>query len=197
MHWMTLQISSHHTAYYVVCIICGKYKLKYGRVSGELDIGSPDDAGGPGAQNGKGGPKWPELLLDCVLVFQKIITPVGEGGKNYSYATGSSVRPSVCPVDRQQQRRPAGLLLRSGAGSRYRSIAAAAARYAGRVKCGPTARRSDILVLLLKQKIRNVCFASEIFISSFWSSLERYSSKEDRCTAEENEHNPESNATAN
>jgi len=34
----------------------------------------------------------------------------------------SSVRPSVCPVDRQQQRRPAGLLL--SAGSRYRSIAA-------------------------------------------------------------------------
>ena len=31
----------------------------------------------------------------------------------------SSVRLSVCPVDRQQQRRPAGLLLRSGAGSRY------------------------------------------------------------------------------
>ena len=41
------------------------------------------------------------------------------------------VRPSVCPVDQQQQRRrPAGLLLRSGAGSRYRSIAAGAARYA-------------------------------------------------------------------
>jgi len=30
-----------------------------------------------------------------------------------------SVRPSVCPVDRQQQRRPAGLLLRSDAGNRY------------------------------------------------------------------------------
>ena len=43
-----------------------------------------------------------------------------------------SVRPSVCPVDRQQ--RPAGLLLRSGAGSRYRSIAAAAARH---VNFGP------------------------------------------------------------
>ena len=39
--------------------------------------------------------------------------------------------PSVCPVDRQQQRRQAGLLLRSGAGSRHRSIAAAAARHAG------------------------------------------------------------------
>ena len=38
-----------------------------------------------------------------------------------------SVRPYVCPVDRQQQQRPAGLLLRSGAGSRYRSVAAAAA----------------------------------------------------------------------
>ena len=39
-----------------------------------------------------------------------------------------SVRPSVCLVDRQRQRRPAGLLLRSGAGSIYRSTAAAAAR---------------------------------------------------------------------
>ena len=29
---------------------------------------------------------------------------------------------SVCPVDRQQQRRPVGLLLRSGAGCSYRSL---------------------------------------------------------------------------
>jgi len=48
----------------------------------------------------------------------------------------------VCPVDRQ--RRPAGLLLRSGAGSKYRSIAAAAARHAGRVNVGPTIRRSSV-----------------------------------------------------
>jgi len=34
--------------------------------------------------------------------------------------------PSVCPVDRQQQQRLAGLPLRSGAGSRYRSTATAA-----------------------------------------------------------------------
>ena len=27
------------------------------------------------------------------------------------YLTGSGVRPSVCPIDRQQQRRPVGLLL--------------------------------------------------------------------------------------
>ena len=33
------------------------------------------------------------------------------------------VRPSVCPVDRQQQRRAAGLLLIAGACSKYRSIA--------------------------------------------------------------------------
>jgi len=57
-----------------------------------------------------------------------------------------SFRPSVCPVDRQQQRRPAGLLLRSGAGSRYRSMAAAAVRLAGRVNFGPTVRRSSIIV---------------------------------------------------
>ena len=48
-------------------------------------------------------------------------------------------RLSVCPVARHQQRRlPAGLLLTSGAGSRYRSIAGAAARRAGRVNVGPT-----------------------------------------------------------
>jgi len=48
-------------------------------------------------------------------------------------------RVSVCPVARHQQRRlPAGLLLTSGAGSRYRSIAGAAARRAGRINVGPT-----------------------------------------------------------
>ena len=35
-----------------------------------------------------------------------------------------SVRPSVSPVGRQQQRRAAGLLLSSGAGDRYRPILA-------------------------------------------------------------------------
>ena len=38
------------------------------------------------------------------------------------------------------------MLLRTGAGSRYRSIAAAAARHAGRVNVGATVRRSNILV---------------------------------------------------
>jgi len=37
-----------------------------------------------------------------------------------------SVRPSVCPIDRQQQRREAGLLLSAPAGRRYRSAAAGA-----------------------------------------------------------------------
>ena len=37
-----------------------------------------------------------------------------------------SVHPSVCPVDRQQQRRAAGLLLSAGTCSRYRSIVACA-----------------------------------------------------------------------
>jgi len=41
------------------------------------------------------------------------------------------------------------VLLRSGAGSRYRPIAAAAARHAGRVNVGPTARRSNELVAFL------------------------------------------------
>ena len=51
-------------------------------------------------------------------------------------------------MDRQQQRHPAGLLLRSGARSRYRPIPAAAARHVGRVNFGPTLRRSNILVHL-------------------------------------------------
>jgi len=63
----------------------------------------------------------------------------------------SSVRPSVGPVDQQQQRWPVGLLLKSVAGSRYRSVAAAAAaavaQHAGRVNFDPTVRRSNILVL--------------------------------------------------
>jgi len=38
------------------------------------------------------------------------------------YETVERPRPSVCYVDRQQQRRAAGLLLSAGACSRYRSI---------------------------------------------------------------------------
>ena len=38
----------------------------------------------------------------------------------------SSVRLSVCPVDRQQQQRAAGLLLSAGAGCRYQSKSAGA-----------------------------------------------------------------------
>ena len=75
------------------------------------------------------------------------------------------VRPSVCSVDRQQ-RRSAGLLLRSGAERTYRSIAAAAARDAGRVNFGPTARTSNILfydvndrflTLIAKHNICSTC----------------------------------------
>jgi len=65
-----------------------------------------------------------------------------------SYKGRLSVRPSVCHVGGQQRWRPAGLLLRSGAGSRYRSIAAAVVRHAGRVNSGPTVRRSNILGLI-------------------------------------------------
>ena len=60
----------------------------------------------------------------AVLAYHAVRTVHGERRKT---AECLSVRPSVCPVDRQQRRRLAGLLLRSGAGSRYRSIAAAAA----------------------------------------------------------------------
>ena len=50
-----------------------------------------------------------------------------------------SVRPSVCPVDRQQQRRPAGLLLRSGAGPQQISVDSPCCR----ATCGPRKFWSD------------------------------------------------------
>ena len=73
-----------------------------------------------------------------------------------------SVRPSVClSLDpqrhQQQQQRPADLLLRSDAYSRYRLIAAAAARHAGRVNFGPTARRSSVLVMTYRSVILFLC----------------------------------------
>ena len=46
-----------------------------------------------------------------------------QGLRNGRVSVRPSVRPSVCPVDRQQQRRAAGLLLSAGACSRYRSMA--------------------------------------------------------------------------
>ena len=59
------------------------------------------------------------------------------------------VRRSVCPVDRQQQRRAAGLLLSSGACSRYRSIAASArAAAAGSVMLRAEVRGSTPTCLL-------------------------------------------------
>jgi len=51
-----------------------------------------------------------------------------------------SVRPTVCPVDRQQHRRPAYLLQMSGAGSRYRST-----------RGGPRKFRSDC------EEVRHTC----------------------------------------
>jgi len=36
----------------------------------------------------------------------------------------ASIRQSVCPIDRQQQQQPVGLLLSDGIGSTFRSIAA-------------------------------------------------------------------------
>jgi len=60
-----------------------------------------------------------------------------------------SVRPSLSPMDRQQQRWLMGLLLRSGLGNGYRSTSAAATRHARRVNFGPTVSRSNILVMCL------------------------------------------------
>ena len=80
-------------------------------------------------------------------------------GKRHIKVESPSVRPSVCPVDRQQQRRAAGLLLRSGAGSRYRSTAAACSRAmsAVRVIFGPTAKevQHSLLVNEIVQRVRS------------------------------------------
>ena len=55
--------------------------------------------------------------------------------------------------------------LRSGAGSIYRSITAAAARHAGRVCFGPTVRRLNILVVVVVVVVvcvtRALCSAAE------------------------------------
>jgi len=57
------------------------------------------------------------------------------------------------------------LPLRSGAGSIYRSITAAAARHAGRVCFGPTVRRLNILVVVVVVVVvcvtRALCSAAE------------------------------------
>ena len=57
----------------------------------------------------------------------------------------SSVRPSA-HLSCRSTAASAGSLLRSGAGSRYRSIVTAAVRHAGRVNVGPTVRTSNILL---------------------------------------------------
>ena len=60
-----------------------------------------------------------------------------------------SVRSSVCLSRRSTAAAAAGgFAAEVGRGSRYRSIAAAAARYAGRVNIGPTARRCTSFTLI-------------------------------------------------
>jgi len=81
--------------------------------------------------------------------------------RSVEYATSvikrSSVRPSVC-LSRRSTAATAGLLLRSRTSSRYRSIADAAALHAGLVNHGPTARRSNMMLVLClcRQKIHEV-----------------------------------------
>ena len=96
----------------------------------------------------KRGPSEPEsstLTTRCRCTQRYYAIRIACGSVIKRSSVHPSVRPSICPVNRQQQRRPAGLLLRSGAGSRHRSIAAAVARHAGRANFGPTLRRSNIL----------------------------------------------------
>jgi len=65
----------------------------------------------------------PYFVLDFLLL---LALPAQQGLCNGR----ASVRPSVCPIDRQQQRRPAGLLL-SALRARDRSTAAGAVHAAG------------------------------------------------------------------
>jgi len=90
-----------------------------------------------------------------------------------------SVRPSVCPVDRQQQRRAAGLPMSVGAGSRYRSIAAGAAYLSillqANSKCGQRhvesrSRRLSTELFVGSHVIRVLC-AVDSTISSGLNSL--------------------------
>jgi len=63
-------------------------------------------------------------------------------GKRHKTVECSSVRPTVC----LSRRSTVTQRLRSGASSRYRFIAAAAARHTGRENCCATVKRSNILV---------------------------------------------------
>jgi len=90
-----------------------------------------------------------------------------------------SVRPSVCPVDRQQQRRAAGLPMSVGAGSRYRSIAAGAAYLSillqANSKCGQrhveSRRRRLSTELFVGSHVIRVLCAVDSTISSGLNSL--------------------------
>jgi len=78
-----------------------------------------------------------------------------------------SVCLSVCPVDRQQQRRAAGLLLSSGECSRYRSLAAGAqAAVAGGVMTR-TEVRGSIPRRLAKDRVSMVGLWLELAMSDF------------------------------
>jgi len=70
-------------------------------------------------------------------------------GKRLKTVECLSVRLSACLFFRRSTEAagPAGLLLRSGAGSRYRSIATASLRNAGSVNFCSTVRRSNMLVI--------------------------------------------------
>jgi len=66
--------------------------------------------------------------MSCESIFnlQELLTLSAEYADEGLYNDQASVRPSVCHIDRQQQRRPAGLLLSAGVYGKYGSTAAAA-----------------------------------------------------------------------
>jgi len=64
------------------------------------------------------------VILSCFLVNTLLLRTFVDDLRAFRYGP-ASVRLSVCPVDRQLQRRAAGLLLRAGACGRYRSISGA------------------------------------------------------------------------
>jgi len=75
------------------------------------------------------GARWQTTSNDCDRdrSLWGVYVTIGCPSVRPSVCSSVSLRLSVCGVDRQQQRRAAGLLQSAGAGSRYRSIATGAA----------------------------------------------------------------------
>jgi len=107
------------------------------------------------------GPSCCIVCADCgaILSLADVVRIVYS--KRHKTVECPSARPSVCLSPRSTAASAAaasGFAAEVGRlYSRYRSIAAAAARHAGRVNFGPTARRSSVLVMTYRSVILVLC----------------------------------------